>query len=292
MFNKGIGAILGILFRRLLKQPKLYLVAALLAAVLNEYTGSARLLPQQFNMHINAYGSFACLTSYSFLMLWITLGYLVLISDVPFASRLSLFESLRVTPRQSLAARMLYVLLTSILYVLFVFFLASLIQLASFTQPFKWDKALNTMSLGNAVGGTFLYTPRSIVAGYNPIQAWAQASGLLACVLASFGLAMLLGSLLINKKVMLCLTGAMATLDLAIGYMRLPGVLYYFSPLSWCRLEMLQNAGYYANQPSPGYNLAMPGGLLLLMCACAVCFLTKPKGFTQKMITLGGEIDD
>ncbi|MEG2355782.1 MAG: hypothetical protein RSC40_02365 [Clostridia bacterium] len=292
MRSKGMWGVVRILFRRLIKQPKLYLVMGMLAIILDEYVGSARQIAALNGIHVNAYGSFACMTSYSYLLLWLAAGFLVLMSDVPFASQLTLFESVRITARQSLCARILYIALSSILYVFCLFLLSSLIQLASLLHPFQWDKALYTFANGNAVGEAFLYVPARIVFAYSPIEAWGMASGLLMGSLTAFGLLLLLGSLLADKRFILGVVGALTALDFAIGYMQLPNCLYYFSPLSWSRLEMLQHTEYYTTYPSAGYCLLMQGGLLLLLFVCCLCFLIKPKLFRHKLLAIGGEYGD
>lgn len=288
MHNRAVRGTVAILLRRLLMQPKLYLVIILLTTILDEYVGSARHIAQQYSISVNAYGSFACLLSYSYLMLWIVLGYLVLVSDVPFVSEITLFESIRITPQQSLIARILYIFTTSILYVILVFLIASLIQFASFLHPFEWDKALRTMSLKQAVGDAYLYIPSVILSAYSPIRAWSLACGLLICALTSMGLMMLLGSLLIDKRIVISIAGIIAALDFAVFYGVLPDNVYYYSPLSWCRIELPLNADFYVSYPSASYCLLMLVGLLLVLCFAALLVLTRSKWFTHKMTTLEG----
>ncbi|MEG2208797.1 MAG: hypothetical protein RR065_11875, partial [Clostridia bacterium] len=73
-----------------------------------------------------------------------------------------------------------------------------------------------------------------------------------------------------DKRFILGVAGVLTALDFAIGYMQLPHFLYYFSPLSWSRLEMLQHAEAYTTYPSAGYCLLMQGGLLLLLFVCCL----------------------
>lgn len=292
MCNRGIWNTVIILLKRLIKQPKLYLVVALLVTTLDTLIGSARQIVAQYNIHVNAYGSFACLTSYNYLMLWVVLGYLVLISDVPFVTNLSLFVHIRITQRQSWTARMIYILITSILYVLFVFILIAVIEIASLMHPFTWDKALNTMSYGSAVGNSYLYTPAVILSSYTPLQACLLASVLLVCSLSALGSLMLIGTAFIGKRIVLSIAGVIAILDSAIGYMGLPDALYYISPLSWCRLEIIKTASFHPSRPSELYCLLAPfcSFLLLFLLACIV-LIQSNKRFESEM-NIGGEYSD
>lgn len=190
MFSLNTWGMMELLFARLVRDKKLYLVILMLIAILDEYTGSARNVIMQYNIHVNAWGSFACLTSYSFLMLWIVAGYLILVSDAPFITELSIYECVRITPWQSISARLIYIIVVSISYVIMIFILSSLIQLASFIEIEKWDKALYTMSRGQMVADSFLYIPSVIVSAYTPIAAWFMAVGLLILALTLLGVAM------------------------------------------------------------------------------------------------------
>ena len=54
MCNRGIWNTVIILLKRLIKQPKLYLVVALLVIILDTLIGSARQIVAQYNIHVNA----------------------------------------------------------------------------------------------------------------------------------------------------------------------------------------------------------------------------------------------
>ncbi len=280
----GVTAMLA---TKLLREPKLYLVIAMLVAILDEYTRGARHILLQYHFGVNAWGSFACLTSYSYLMLWVVAGFLILISDVPFSSENTLFECVRTTRIQSILGRIWYILLVSVLYTLMVFLLVSIVQFASPLHPDRWDKALYTMSRGQTVDGVFLRIPASIVAACSPIGAWAAASALLTTVLFMLGLMMFSLSLYINKRFAICITGLWAALDFAIVYMMLDPILFYGSPMSWARLELLVTAEYYTQQPSVRYCLLMLLAFSGLWIAASCLFTKNRKWFERKMIKEG-----
>lgn len=289
MCNGSVLGIVRILLNKLLRDPKLYIVLVMLAAILDEYTGAARQVVSQYQLHVNGWGSFACLTSYSFVMLWIVAGYLILVADVPFANSLSLFEGVRVAPWQSLLARVFYLFILSVCYTLAAFILACLIQFASLARPFQWDKALYTMSRGQSVGDVFLRIPSSIVAAYSPFAAWCAASGLLAAALTLLGLMMLCISLYLEKRAAVCTVSLWASLDFAIGYMLLDEKLYFASPLSWARLEMLELSRYYTDYPSQPYCVTMLAGLTAFLAALCILFTLNRARFAKKF-SMEGEI--
>ena len=292
MFERSVWAHTALMLRRLLRHPRLYLVAALMGLIMDTYIGGVRQLAGRFAVRVSAFGSFAGMTSFSYLMLWMALGYLVLVSDAPFAHRLTVFAHLRVSPRQALAARILYVVLTAVLYVLLMFVISAALQLASFAHPLLWDKVLKTMSYRQSVEGVLLYMPQTIIQAYTPLGAWAAAVGLLACALACAGLLLLLGAFLADKRLVMGLLVMLVCLDSAIGYMSLPEWLYYASPFSWCRLEVLQTRGYFSRTPGAAYCALMLFGLLLALCGLGALMLRRPGKINEKLIMLGGACDD
>lgn len=287
MRKNTTAGVMAILAAKFLSEPKLYLVIAMLVAILDEYTGGARHILLQYHFGVNAWGSFACLTSYSYLMLWVVAGFLILISDVPFSSENTLFECVRTTQIQSIVGRIWYILLVSVFYTLIVFLLVSIVQFASPLHPDRWDKALYTMSRGQTIDGVFLRIPSGIVAACSPIGAWAAASALLTSVLFMLGLMMFALSLYLNQRFAICMTGLWAALDFAIVYMMLDPSLYWGSPMSWARLDLLVKAGYYTQPPSVQYCLLMLlafSGLWITAC----CLFTKnQKRFGRKMMREG-----
>lgn len=289
MFNRGTWGAVMILLRRLFREPKFYLVLVLLSVILDEYTGQARHILTEYHINVNGWGSFACLTSYAYLMLWVVSGFLVLISDVPFASEITAFECVRLTSRQSIIARMLYIFVLSVLYTLMVFVLVCLIQFGTLSEPFKWDKALYTMSRGQSVGNTMMYIPANIVSAFSPFQAWCIATGLLVVGLTFFGLTMLCGSLLLDKRIAVCVVGVWAALDFAIGYMFLDSRMYFISPLTWTRLEMLEKAKYYTEYPSITYCLVMLFGVIVLMVGLSLLLSFNQQRFSKKLLIEGDQ---
>lgn len=286
--HRSIGQLISILLRQLLKQPKCYLVFFLLGTIVDEYVGSSREIIQNYGIHVNAYGSFACLTSYAFLLLWLVIGFLVIVSDAPFASPLTNFVHVRITPAQSLLGRMLYVFVLAFLYVICVFFLMVLVEGASLTALHSWDKALYTMAYGNAVGGVYLYTPNVIISSLTPIQAFGRAIIPLICVLTGFGWTILAASLCMDKKAALCGIGILSALDFSIGYMHLPEMLYYVSPLSWCRLELALTANFTPGRPNAAYFQYMPIVFLIVLLIIMLSWLTRPEKIVLKITKAGG----
>ena len=175
MHKQGIWAMTALLLRRLLKQPKVYLILCLIGCVIDNDIGEARSLYASYQVSVNGFGCFACVTSYSYLLMWMALGFSVLISDVPFLTPMEPFIRMRLTGRASMAARALYLLILSIVYALVIWIMTLLIAGGTLKDPYTWDKALNTMSLGQPVGGAFIYVPRIIISQMTPLLAWAKA---------------------------------------------------------------------------------------------------------------------
>ena len=283
MHKQGIWAMTTILLRRLLKQPKVYLILCLIGCVMDNDLGNARHLYASYRISVNGFGCFACVTSYEYLLMWLALGFSVLISDVPFLTPMEHFIRMRLSGRASMAARALYLLILSIVYALAIWIMTLFIAGGTLKDPYTWDKALNTMSLGQSVGDAFIYVPRIVVSQMTPLLAWAKALLSLIAVLYALGLMILFLSTVSARKLVICLLGLMTVLDEAIGYMQLSDVLYYLSPFSWCRLEYQLTAAQYTTRPGAFYCSAAPCVLIIISLFLLLYVSAQPKWISRNI---------
>ena len=283
MHKQGIWAMTVLLLRRLLKQPKVYLILCLIGCVIDNDIGEARSLYASYQVSVNGFGCFACVTSYSYLLMWMALGFSVLISDVPFLTPMEHFIRMRLSGRASMAARALYLLIISIVYALVIWIMTLFISGGTLKDPYTWDKALNTMSLGQSVGDAYLYVPRIVVSQMTPLLAWAKAFLSLIAVLYALGLMILFLSTVSARKLVICLLGLMTVLDDAIGYMQLNDVLYYISPFSWCRPEYQLTAAQYTTRPGAFYCSAAPCVLIIISLSLLLYVSAQPKQISRNI---------
>ncbi len=283
MHKQGIWAMTALLLRRLLKQPKVYLILCLIGCVIDNDIGEARSLYASYQVSVNGFGCFACVTSYSYLLMWMALGFSVLISDVPFLTPMEPFIRMRLTGRASMAARALYLLILSIVYALVIWIMTLLIAGGTLKDPYTWDKALNTMSLGQPVGGAFIYVPRIIISQMTPLLAWAKALVSLIAVLYAVGMMILFLSTVSARKLVICLLGLITVLDDAIGYMMLSNVLYFISPFSWCRLEYQLTAAQYVNRPGAFYCYFVPCIVIIISLFLLLYVSARPKQISRSL---------
>ena len=283
MHKQGIWAMTTILLRRLLKQPKVYLILCLIGCVMDNDLGNARHLYASYQVSVNGFGCFACVTSYEYLLMWLALGFSVLISDVPFLTPMEPFIRMRLSGRASIAARTLYLLIISIVYALVIWIMTLFISGGTLKDPYTWDKALNTMSLGQSVGDSYLYVPRIVVSQMTPLLAWAKALLSLIVVLFSLGMMILFLSTVGTRKLVICLLGLMTVLDDAIGYMQLNDILYYISPFSWCRPEYQLTAAQYTTRPGAFYCSAAPCVLIIISLFLLLYVSAQPKWISRNI---------
>lgn len=283
MHKQGIWAMTALLLRRLLKQPKVYLILLLIGCVMDNYIGEARSLYASHQVSVNGFGCFACVTSYDYLLMWLALGFSILISDAPFLTPMETFIHMRLTGRSSMAARALHLLILSIVYALVIWIMTLLIAGGTLKDPYTWDRALNTMSLGQTVGDAFLYVPRIIVSQMTPLLAWAKALVSLITVLVAIGLTVLFLSTVSAKKLVISLLGLMTVLNAAIGYMQLNDILYFFSPFSWCRLEYQLTAAQYANRPGAFYCYFVPCIVIIISLFLLLYVSARPKQISRSL---------
>lgn len=281
MYKGGLWAMTAILLRRLLKQPKLYLVLLLIGSVLDGDSGGARQLFADYQVRVNGFGLFACTTSYSFLLLWMTIGFLVLISDIPFFTPMEQFTCVRLSAQTAMAARAIYALILSIGYAVLMWLMSTVIAGGTLMAPSSWDKALNTMSLGQPVGNVLIHAPRVIISQLSPLLAWTKALVSMIAVLWAVGLTALFLSTIMPKKFVLCLIGILSTLDFAINYMGMRAFLYYISPFSWCRLEYQLTASQGTGRPGELYCWIAPCLLITINLFLILFISTWPKNISR-----------
>lgn len=189
----------------------------------------------------------------------IALGALVLFADVPFYEPFQLLLIIRSGRKSWVAGKMLYIVLASFAYVMFIIIVSIAALLPHIDFSGEWGKIINTLE-HTTTGRAYGYASEtSLVSGvsdilirYSPFEATIKSAATLGLVLAFTGSMELVVGMLINKQTaniaaagLIALDYAVYALDLGFG-----GKHYFLSPLSWVSPWLAGKSG------SPSYPFA------------------------------------
>lgn len=230
-------------------QLRTLLVFALILAYTSAYLSQGYQVRQTYQIALNAWGTFACTMNNTKILLVCFAGYVLLLSDLPCFQAVHMYEMVRSKRREIMAVRVLFVLKTTLLYLLCLFLLFSLLGGCSDLRVNTWDKLHFSLARGQTVDGIHIDAPASVVLHYTPMGAFALNTALLFLVFSGLGMGLLLLTMLFPVKkaifAALCIWGG---LDMAVDEMGLGYRMYIASPLSYTRLEILGahvTNGYY-----------------------------------------------
>ncbi len=253
-------------------QTRTVLVFALIAAYAAPYLAQGYEVHSVFHVALNAWGTFVCTMNNSRILLVCFVGYLLLVSDLPFFTSEQTYEVVRSERRRLMEVRILFVLMSTALYLALLFVLVCLMGGCADFRLFEWDKLHFSYARGQVFEGLYMDAPASIVLGSTPISAFGKNLLLSFLVFSSMGMGLLILTMLIPEKkatlAFLCIWGG---LDMAVDEMGLGYRLYIVSPLSYTRLEILEASA--SNLYYPSMQSIYIAVCALLICVIAACLL-------------------
>lgn len=253
-------------------QMRTVLIFAFIVAYTAPYLAQGYEVRRMFHVALNAWGTFVCTMNNPRILLVCFVGYLLLVSDLPFFAPEQTYEIVRSDRRALMAVRILFVLMSTALYLALLFALFGLTGGCTDFRLFTWDKLHYSYARGQEIGDLFLDAPASVVLGYSPIGAFGQNMLLLFFVFSSMGLGLLLLTMLIPaKKMVFALLCAWGGLDMAVDEMGLGYRMYIVSPLSYTRLEILEASA--GNLYYPSVQSIYLAALVLWIAMMGACLL-------------------
>lgn len=265
-------------------QVRTLFIFAFLMAYAGPYLMQGYQVKGQFHVALNAWGTFACTMSNTKILLVCFVGYILLISDLPFFSSGQIYEIVRSDGRSMMAARVAFVLESTALYLVMLFALFCVLGGSTDFRIDMWDKFHYSCARGMMVDEITLDAPSGVVLQYTPFHAFWMNMLLLFGVFSIFGLGILFFSLLLpSKKIVLIAACVLGGLDMAVDEMGLGYRTYILSPLSYTRLEILGMGAVNAYYPSMQKIIITASVLFIGLCVLCVFFPIKHRLERQYM---------
>lgn len=220
--------------------PRIYVLALLLIGYLNleirpvaDFAGSVGVPATPW--------IFPYITIDRLTLMLVMLGVVLLFCDAPFIDEHQPYVLIRAGKRDWLWGQVLYIMLGSLCYFLFVAVVSALLLLPHLTFAGGWGKIWGTLAQTDAGSHLQLAVSYSLQANYTPLaaMAWSLLLSWLAGVF--LGLLLFVLNMRLARELGAVVGAALALLTYfcrdANGFL-----LYYFSPLSWASLGNLDVA--------------------------------------------------
>lgn len=182
-------------------------------------------------------------TESSYVKILFFLPIFILFADAPFIDNLQLFLIMRSNRRNWVSSQILYVMITSMSYVVCVAVFFGVFFIPHLEWGSDWGNVVNTLSKSNMGSqlGVIINFPRKIIDYFSPYQALFFSFILQSLVINLMGLIILLMNIWSSQRYLgLFIAASFLMLDVLI---RSSGVLTWVSPVSWIRLTMINING-------------------------------------------------
>lgn len=170
------------------------------------------------------------------------IGIFIIFSDLPFQDTQQIFLLARSGKRSWIFSQVLYVILVSIVYFLFV-----LVLFCIFTMPYvnfdlnDWDKNVKTIAATSASDkfGIRIDISQSALSDFSPIEGFLYSFGIAVFIAIILGMINLTFNLIIKARSGIIVTGILIFMYMFVSYVNAISLkMFYFSPLGWCSLNM------------------------------------------------------
>lgn len=213
-------------------------------AAVNEFSHSLADMAKYYSIPVNGFSVSFLFTSLNQVII-IFLGIFILFSDLPFKDNQQMFLVSRSGKRAWIFSQVLYVLLVSLIYFAFIFicFCVALFPNLGFSAD-NWGKIIKTVAATNAkeTFGLTFSVPQSVLSDFSPLEGFFCSFGIAYAGSVILGLITLLSNLALKHNVGNAISGALIFMYMFLNMRRII-LLYYFSPLNWCSLFIMDKNG-------------------------------------------------
>ena len=254
--------------------PRIYVLGLLLIGFLFEWVRPIADFSSAVHVSVTPW-VFPYLSLSQKVLLLIMLGIVLLFCDAPFIDAHQPYVIIRSGKRDWLLGQILYIMVASALYFLFIALISTLLMLPNLTFSSEWGKIFGTLALTDAGSQFKINLPISykLQLTYTPIAAMAWSFFLNWLIGTFLGLLMFVLNMRFTREI-----GAIvATFLVILQYFCFSAngfLLWHFSPVSWASLENL-DITHTSALPSITYAVSVLIGLNLILILLAVIFIRK-----------------
>lgn len=197
----------------------------------------------------------------SYFRLVIQLGIVLMFSNAPFKTDNSLFSVMRTGYVKWCAGQLLYIIGSSIIYVILLFLLTNIFCIKTLGYSDSWGKTFATLRFRT----DFIYPiTEKIQLLYNPLEAFLHTVLLIFMLSVFFGLLIFLMSSLIGRSSGIILSVLLVLLGLMPDFCSIPALIAKLSPCSLTQINLLDKTGMTL-YPSVTYAYIVLGTLIAIL---------------------------
>lgn len=219
----------------------------LVVAAVYEFTHSLTYMAAYYSIPVNGFAVSFLFTSLNQTFI-IFLGVFILFSDLPFKDNQQMFMISRAGKRAWIFSQVFYVLIVLLMYFAFIFICFCAISLPNVGfNTDSWGKIIKTIAATDAADSfeLMIKVPQNVLTDFSPLEAFLFSFSISYAVALALGLLSLLFNLTIKRKSGTIISGALVFI-LMFTHMQDSNILYYFSPIDWCSILIMDKKGISA----------------------------------------------
>ena len=228
--------------RRWINNPRYYIVAVLALVWVHYLISPIKAFSQSVGVNATIWGFPFLLTAWYPHMV-LLLGAVLLFCDAPFMNNGTPYECIRSGKRAWTHGQLVYVVVASIIFVLYLFLAIVVCLLPNVTLSTDWGKVYSTLAQTN-VGSIYSLIPISylIQQTYTPLQAMILSGSLLTLETCLIGTVMFFINSITSRAVgVFC--GLVLSFFPAFASVAGGTLIYYLLPTTWANISILDTSG-------------------------------------------------
>ena len=219
----------------------------LAVAAVYEFTHALADMAAHYSVPVNGFAVSFLFTTLSQTLI-IFLGVFILFSDLPFKDNQQMFMISRTGKRAWIFSQVFYVLIVSLMYFTFIFLCFCIMTLPNLGfSADNWGKLIKTLAATNA-GSSFevrFSVSQGVLTDFPPLEAFLYSFGAAYAVAVVLGLVILFLNLAVKRYSGIIVSGVLIFM-LMFNNMHYNLRLYYFSPINWCSIRIMDKKGVSA----------------------------------------------
>lgn len=243
----AVFTLCGMNFRKWLSNSRIKIVLLLIVLMIESYMRSIRSFTNAVQVSVTPWSLPFLMATFNSLII-IMLGFIFLYCDAPFLDEQQPYLIIRVGRKKFVCAQILYIVLSSLIYTIFIFTVTLLCSLPRLEFSLKWGKIFKTLALTDAASqfDVGFNVPNSLMLHYSPLQAMGLELLLIWLIGCFLGLMIFVLNIHFSRVIGTGCAALFVFLDMFADFYRIShgyssNLIYFFSPVSWANLTIFQS---------------------------------------------------